>query len=234
MAQGDSPAIPRPLKNAGDAKPCCRNHRRPVHYSGYQTPRSSDRRVQIAYLRLFLSFAISFALHLVVIAITGFTLPVSPSFQPRMQIEVILPQRLEPQDATTVSLAANPEDSSLNAPHIKTLSDENSARISKAQTSNQLYIAAKELTRKPEPLADWEMLGWKLPPQSGGRVRMKLFISLEGRVDKIEFLDPVTNELHHWFQNHLMAGIQFSPGQVEGISVPSFLTVEINLAPLNR
>lgn len=97
-----------------------------------------------------------------------------------------------------------------------------------------VYLPANELTRKPRPLADWDALGWKLPPQAQGVVNVTIYVSATGEVDKLEFANSVSSEIQEWVRDVLIAGTRFSPGERNGLPVPSRTTIELELAPIRR
>jgi outer membrane biosynthesis protein TonB len=97
-----------------------------------------------------------------------------------------------------------------------------------------LYIPTGELTRKPEPLQDWDELAWRLPPQAHGRVVLTIYISASGAVDKLEYATPIANEFQEWIRDVLLAGIPFSPGERDGKPAPTRLTLQFDLSAIRR
>lgn len=108
------------------------------------------------------------------------------------------------------------------------------AKIVRREFNPPIYIPAKELSRKPQPLADWDSISWKLPPQAKGSVAVTAYISETGVVDRLEFPDSISSEMQEWIRDVLFAGTAFSPGERSGIPVPTRITFEFALSPIRH
>ena len=108
------------------------------------------------------------------------------------------------------------------------------ARAPDSEFEPVLYIPTEELTRKPEPLKDWDELAWSLPPQAQGRVVLTIYISASGSVDNLEYASPIAHELQEWIRDVLLVGVPFSPGERDGKPVPTRLTLEFDLSAIRR
>lgn len=97
-----------------------------------------------------------------------------------------------------------------------------------------VYVPSNELTRKPVPVGDWDDLSWRLPPQAHGTVILTIYISSTGTVNRFEFGNPVSSELHEWISGLLMKGAPFMPGERQGIPVPTRMTIELDLSSMRR
>ena len=107
-------------------------------------------------------------------------------------------------------------------------------KIVRRTSSPPLYIPANELSHKPQPLADWDSMSWKLPPQAKGSVVVTAYISATGTVDRLEFPDSVSSEMQEWIRDVLFAGTAFLPGERSGIPVPTRITFEFALSPIRH
>lgn len=97
-----------------------------------------------------------------------------------------------------------------------------------------VYFPATELTRKPMPLTDWTEFGWRLPPQTQGIVFITVFISATGVVDRVEFPQSVSSEIQEWVRDTLIVGARFQPGERNGLPVPTRITYQFELAPIQH
>lgn len=97
-----------------------------------------------------------------------------------------------------------------------------------------VYFPAAALTRKPIPLADWSEFGWRLPPQTQGIVSITVFISATGVIDRVEFPQSVSSEIQEWVRDTLFVGARFQPGERNGLPVPTRITYQFELAPIQR
>jgi hypothetical protein len=104
----------------------------------------------------------------------------------------------------------------------------------RSKGSPPVYFPAAELTRKPMPLADWNEFGWRLPPQTQGTVSLTVFISATGVVDRIEFPQSISSEIQEWVRDTLFVGARFQPGERNGLPVPTRITYQFELAPIQR
>jgi len=94
------------------------------------------------------------------------------------------------------------------------------------------YLPADTLTRRPEPLRDWDELAWQLPPQANGTLVLELYISSAGVVDRVETLHSSSDELTDWATKRLFQGAAFSPGEFAGKPVATVMRIELDLSAI--
>ncbi len=187
--------------------------------------------------RLAISIVLSVAVHIGTLSIPMFAFNPS-SFTSSRLIVVSLPTKakldLHPQ-------MKDPKDSAPLANSGTPIPRQRIVELSAAPEINRLsgsakpiYFPASELTLRPKVLADWDELGWKLPPQAHGMVRVTVYISSSGKVDILEFENSISSEIQEWVRDVLLTGTPFSPGERHGVPVPTRITFEFDLTPLRN
>lgn len=185
---------------------------------------------------ILISLALSSAIHLALIS-----LPFKQGLRPLQAylppLVVSLPSNHSNSDIDKAPISAEHNTSSSSIPPIKQDIHELSPSPQPAPVPTSpphVYLPAKELSLKPRLTIDWDELSWRLPPQAHGSIRLTLYISSRGSVDRIEYASPVSSELHEWIDNTLSKGTPFAPGERHGVPVASQITVELELSALRR
>ncbi len=98
---------------------------------------------------------------------------------------------------------------------------------------SRVYLAVSALTQKPELLnPEWLDEAWKLPSQASGEVIVKLLIGADGTVEQVLPEEGMSTELADWLRLEMPKNVRFSPGQWQGLAVPSELRVKLKLGTL--
>lgn len=97
----------------------------------------------------------------------------------------------------------------------------------------RVYLSVGALTQKPELLnPEWLDEAWKLPSQASGEVVVKLLIGADGTVEQVLPEEGMSTELADWLRLEMPKHVRFSPGQWQGLAVPSELRVKLKLGAI--
>lgn len=96
-----------------------------------------------------------------------------------------------------------------------------------------VFLPAAALTVRPKLLnPDWlDEVAWRLPVQVRGRAMLTIEIDAEGNVRNV-LADGANSEFVEWLQQRVAEHARFSPGERDGVAVPSRVRVEVDLSSL--